>query len=83
MNPPITTHIKGQVANERIKGIDATIVGLHVNTKGKYIITPIPIVIAKSGIIFLKGFLELLQFIHIFDFHLRLFVNNKLVIFYN
>ena len=66
MDPHIAAHIKGQAANVIIKGIDAAKTGLSVAEKTKYVITPIPITIAKTMIIFFNGFLVLLQDIHIF-----------------
>ena len=67
MHAPIATHIKGQAVNDTIKGIDAAKTGLFVAEKTKYVVTPIPITIAKIMIIFFNGFLVLLQDIHIFD----------------
>jgi hypothetical protein len=67
MDPPIATHIKGQAANDMIKGIEAANKGLFVAEKTKYVITPIPINVANIMYIFFNGFLVLLQDMHIFD----------------
>ncbi len=67
MNAPIIIHIRGQAVNDKIKGIDTTMAGLFVVVKIKYIAAPIPIAIAKNSNIFFKGFLVLLQLIHMFD----------------